>query len=115
MRKYITHPERPIRNDPVELAVLGRTSTQAQAICEKNCKKSGASQIGFNRILKNYKFDQNKWNSNDDDRDRRLQFCENFTDHHPSTWRIHKSLKKNNLSFNMMELLAIIMGEYAVS
>ena len=72
--------ERPVRNEAVEVAVLGEVSMNPTLSTRKMSEVTGISRTSIQRILKHYKWHPYKiqllHELNEDDHDRRLQFCE---------------------------------------
>lgn len=73
-------PERRIINEPVEIAVLGHVAMDNNQSLNKLSRASGVSTSSIWRIKKKHKFHPYKikllQELNEDDNDRRLQFCE---------------------------------------
>lgn len=73
-------PERPIINEPVEVAVLGHVAMDNNQSLNQLSQASGVSTSSVWRILKKHKFHPYKiklvQELNEDDNDRRLEFCE---------------------------------------
>lgn len=73
-------PQKPIRNEAVEVAVLGHVEMDHSQSTRQLAEASGVSRSSIIRILKAYKFHPYKiklvQELNEDDPDRRLQFCE---------------------------------------
>lgn len=77
-------PQRPIRNEAVEVAVLGHLQMDNTQSIRKVAEASGVSRSSVHRILKAHKFHPYKFKLvhelNEDDPDRRLEFCEIFSE-----------------------------------
>lgn len=76
--------ENPVLNEPVELAVLGQVAMDSTMSTRQLAVATGVSRTSVQRVLKKYKFHPYKiqllQELNDDDFDRRLQFCEIVTE-----------------------------------
>lgn len=76
-------PQNPIRNEAVEVAVLGHVQLDHTQSTRQLAEASGVSRSSIIRILKAYKFHPYKiklvQELNEDDPDRRLQFCEQMS------------------------------------
>lgn len=76
--------ERPVRNEAVEVAVLGHLQMNNRQSIRQLSRASGVSSTSVYRIVKSHKFHPYKirllHELNEDDPDRRLQFCEEFCD-----------------------------------
>lgn len=72
--------ERPVRNEAVEVAVLGHVAVDPTLSTRQLAAVSGVSRTTIQRILKQHKFHPYKiilsHELNEDDFDRRSQFCE---------------------------------------
>lgn len=83
--------ERPVRNEAVEVAVLGHVALDHRLSTRQLASVSGVSRGSVQRILKHYKFHPYKIHLlhelHEDDFDRRVQFCEVMTEramHNPN-------------------------------
>lgn len=76
---------RPVRNETTEVAVLGHVHMDPTQSIRKISQSSGVSRSSVHRILKTHKFHPFKMTLvqelNEDDPDRRLQFCELLSEH----------------------------------
>lgn len=81
-KKHVVN--RPVRNEATDIAVLGHLQTDNSQSLKAVSEASGVSKSSIYRILKNYKFHPFKitllQELNEDDYDRRLQFCEYFSE-----------------------------------
>jgi ribosomal protein S13 len=75
---------RPVRNEGVEVAVIGHVLMDNKQSLRQIASASGVSKSSVQRILKEQNFHPYKirlvHELNEDDYDRRLQFCENVTE-----------------------------------
>ena len=73
----------PVLNEPTEITVLGQVAMDSTLSTRKLAVATGVSRTSVQRILKKYKFHPYKirlvQELNEDDFDRRLQFCEIMT------------------------------------
>lgn len=76
-------PQRPVRNEDVEVAILGHIALDPTTSTRRLSEASGVSRTSAMRILKSHKYFPYKirlvHELNDDDPDRRLQFCEEMS------------------------------------
>ncbi|KAJ8922531.1 hypothetical protein NQ315_007561 [Exocentrus adspersus] len=74
------HRENPVLNEITEIEVLGQIAMDSTLSTRQLARVTGMSRTSFQRILKKYKFHPYKiqlvQELNEDDFDRRLQFCE---------------------------------------